>query len=398
MIGADIVTEPVNTDPVVISPRKKDQEKDKPSKRAGVTTSRDRLTKREPAAAIQVDVPETQAIAPPVTEIELDAIKLEPKTPSALDIFSPASTQPSEARPEGRSGTPPPIGLGVGTAADAAGEGRGSRRARAQVSYAEPSLVSKMRRPGKELAPAVGAGGRSASTQPELKREASEAPSTQVKMRTVLLDGASQSKPVPIVAASAESARPEPASPLVAKAEADANRFETTDSRSSNVAASSVPASHQEKRRASKTETSATELARHDKTDDAKLRQVMHDLNIYDVQDSPPQRQVSETSDGARPRSQASSRPTSAASSRSVTSTAAKPTTLDRSRSSADLSKVRANRRQTLTASTETRGAEARVVEKRPNSALSSRLDTAKRVTPEEKAPTALGRRRSMML
>lgn len=115
-----------------------------------------------------------QPSAPDVAEINLDSVKIEPKTPGVLEIFSPASTQPSEARPEGRSGTPPPIGLGAGTATDAAGEGRGSRRARAQVSYAEPSLVSKMRRPGKEMAPAVSTGRRSTSAQPEVERTESE--------------------------------------------------------------------------------------------------------------------------------------------------------------------------------------------------------------------------------
>lgn len=333
-----------------------------------------------------------------MTEIELDGIKLEPKTPSALDIFSPASTQPPEARPEGRSETPPPIGLGAGTAADAAGEGRGSRRARAQVSYAEPSLVSKMRRPGKEMAPAVVAGRRSSSAQPELKREASEAPSTQAKMRMVVLDGMSQSKHLSTVAAApAESARPEPASPLVAKAEAVANRLEITDNKPLNAAAIPASTNHQEKRRASKTEIFAAELTASGKTDDAKLEQVMQDLNIYDVQDSPPQRRTSESTGSVRPRSQASSRPTSAASAQRTTSAAAKPTTVERSRNSADLSKVRLNRRQTLTASVETKGPEARVVEQRPSSGMSSRSDAVKRVSPEEKGP-AVGRRRSMML
>jgi len=73
----------------------------------------------------------------------------EPETPAALDIFSPPESRPSTARPESRD-TPPPPDLGPGS------EGhRPSRRARASVSYAEPSLRDKMRRPTKELVDAV---------------------------------------------------------------------------------------------------------------------------------------------------------------------------------------------------------------------------------------------------
>jgi Shugoshin C terminus len=72
----------------------------------------------------------------------------EPETPAALDIFSPSSSQPSTAR-ESRD-TPPPPDLGPGTEGQ-----RPSRRARPAVSYAEPNLRDKMRRPTKELIDAV---------------------------------------------------------------------------------------------------------------------------------------------------------------------------------------------------------------------------------------------------
>ena len=91
--------------------------------------------------------PETSSIPEPTVEIVLG--EPEPGTPAALNIFSPFESQPSTARAASRD-TPPPPDLGPGS------EGhRPSRRARAAVSYAEPSLRDKMRRPTKELVDAV---------------------------------------------------------------------------------------------------------------------------------------------------------------------------------------------------------------------------------------------------
>lgn len=82
----------------------------------------------------------------PVQTVELQP---EPETPAGLDLFSPSSSQPSTARNESRD-TPPPPDLGPGSEGQ-----RPSRRARAAVSYTEPSLRDKMRRPTKELVDAV---------------------------------------------------------------------------------------------------------------------------------------------------------------------------------------------------------------------------------------------------
>jgi len=85
----------------------------------------------------------------PQTEPLMDTIEIqpEPETPAGLGSFSPSSSQPSTARVESRD-TPPPPDLGP--------EGqRPSRRARGAVSYAEPNLRDKMRRPTKELVDAV---------------------------------------------------------------------------------------------------------------------------------------------------------------------------------------------------------------------------------------------------
>jgi hypothetical protein len=79
--------------------------------------------------------------------METIEVRPEPETPAGLDLFSPSSSQPSTTRVESRD-TPPPPDLGP--------EGqRPSRRARGAVSYAEPNLRDKMRRPTKELVDAV---------------------------------------------------------------------------------------------------------------------------------------------------------------------------------------------------------------------------------------------------
>ncbi|KAL9065312.1 MAG: hypothetical protein Q9157_007514 [Trypethelium eluteriae] len=79
-----------------------------------------------------------------------------PKTPAAAELLSPTSTAASTTRADSRD-TPPPGDLGTATVPKH-GDGaaaRTARRARPQVSYAEPSLISKMRRPTKDLTDAV---------------------------------------------------------------------------------------------------------------------------------------------------------------------------------------------------------------------------------------------------
>lgn len=78
--------------------------------------------------------------------------ELPPRTPAELNLFSPISTEPSV-----RSEQLPEMALGASVEDVLGGtDGRGSRRARGAVSYAEPSLRAKMRRPTKEFVPAVG--------------------------------------------------------------------------------------------------------------------------------------------------------------------------------------------------------------------------------------------------
>jgi hypothetical protein len=97
-------------------------------------------------------------------------VQPEPETPAAPDIFSPSSSQPSTAR-ESRD-TPPPPDLGPGTEGQ-----RPSRRARPAVSYAEPNLRDKMRRPTKELVDAVSKDGK-ALLGSSVKLEEDLAPTT----------------------------------------------------------------------------------------------------------------------------------------------------------------------------------------------------------------------------
>lgn len=90
-----------------------------------------------------------------VKQVTSETSEPPPITP-APQLFSPVDSQPPSQVPLGRD-TPPPEDLSS-TITDAT---RPSRRQRAQVSYAEPSLRDKMRRPGKELVAAVGANGKS---------------------------------------------------------------------------------------------------------------------------------------------------------------------------------------------------------------------------------------------
>lgn len=102
---------------------------------------------------VEVGVLATIEIPPPsaITDLAGDAV-------AAADLFSPApSEEPSGSARAGRAGTPPPTDLStlsVGTTASDAGA-RPSRRARAAVNYAEPSLMAKMRRPSKGFVDAI---------------------------------------------------------------------------------------------------------------------------------------------------------------------------------------------------------------------------------------------------
>lgn len=156
------------------------------------------------------DVVETADIA--IEEAQQpEQLELPPKTPAGLDLFSPASTEPSAARQESRD-TPPPGDLGASVNSEAAAGARPSRRARPQVNYAEPNLISKMRRPSEKKVDAVVDSRRSSGAQAEPGKSA---PNSSNSMRTVVIKRERQDDANSAWKALPESSeQPEPHSPL----------------------------------------------------------------------------------------------------------------------------------------------------------------------------------------
>ncbi|KAI9678160.1 MAG: hypothetical protein M1817_006105 [Caeruleum heppii] len=173
----------VNSDPVV-SPTKANVKPDKdpmmakkdPAKsevvrhrskdRKAPTTTSKPSTRVRPTSR-EIPFPEPQTLPPEPKREPEPELEPEPETPAALDLFSPHSSEPSTARPKESRDTPPPSSLQQsGSSVTGLGDGgptaalRIARRARPSVSYAEPNLRDKMRRPGKELVDAVTVGGK----------------------------------------------------------------------------------------------------------------------------------------------------------------------------------------------------------------------------------------------
>jgi hypothetical protein len=111
-----------------------------------------------------------------IIELLPEKVQPEPETPASPDLFSPLSTGPSTERIDSRD-TPPPTDFG----SEADGH-RPSRRARASVSYAEPNLRDKMRRPTKEMVDAVTGEGR--GLRLSTNHLETEAPMTAVKIKS----------------------------------------------------------------------------------------------------------------------------------------------------------------------------------------------------------------------
>jgi hypothetical protein len=193
------VAEPVNTDPVVSPKKQRSSLQEKPGKLEKPTSkarSRPRLNITRHATQDLPSIPMPEPI--PTAEIVLDS--LPPKTPAADAIISPPSTEPSSQRPENKD-TPPPGDL---SSADQTGQvGRPGRRARPQVSYKEPSLNVKMRRPDAKLVDAV--------VDRRTSVESHNPPSTVVKREA---NGEIAWKPVSAVSARAADEEAEAGSPL----------------------------------------------------------------------------------------------------------------------------------------------------------------------------------------
>ncbi|KAK0263309.1 hypothetical protein B0A54_00670 [Friedmanniomyces endolithicus] len=127
--------------------------------RSASASARNRRASAIPQPLLHDEVLPTVELAPP--DDELHQQSLAPETQAQFDLFSPIPSETPAARPvdeNTRAGTPPPSDLStLSIATDGGGGGsvRPSRRARAPVNYAEPSLTTKIRRPGKGMVDAV---------------------------------------------------------------------------------------------------------------------------------------------------------------------------------------------------------------------------------------------------
>ncbi|KAH9908015.1 hypothetical protein F4778DRAFT_457688 [Xylariomycetidae sp. FL2044] len=126
--------------------------------------------KKETAAPLEIP-PE------PVSHDSDTAVDIEPEAlPTEPILSTPCSPEPPVPREEIKD-TPPPVDI------SSRGEtSRGSRRARAAVSYAEPNLRDKMRRPTKQLFDAVSGEGKNMRRTSHSKRDDLQSgPSSAVK-------------------------------------------------------------------------------------------------------------------------------------------------------------------------------------------------------------------------
>ncbi|CZR53047.1 uncharacterized protein PAC_02925 [Phialocephala subalpina] len=252
--------------PDLAKPAKPDFSKSKPAK------GRPKEDRRE---TVQVQAP----MNPVIKTVE---VLPEPETPAGLDLFSPPTSQPSTARAESRD-TPPPSDFGSGA------EGpRPSRRARGAVSYAEPNLRDKMRRPTKDLVDAVTKEEKAQRTS-MIKLEEGSAPSTTSIKAEPEADDAWKSMP-------AASSTTIENSPLSSKApeslpssitthrkrrESMLNQSELELPRSSSGNAIAALLAETRKARAAAKEKSPA-----DETTDLAKR--MENLDIYEFKASPP--------------------------------------------------------------------------------------------------------------
>ncbi|KAI1753843.1 hypothetical protein F4782DRAFT_495976, partial [Xylaria castorea] len=137
----------------------------------GEEQTKDHLKNQQEAKPVQ--------IIPPSSPETVTRVDIEPESLSAEpNLAVPDSPEPSAPQREEMNDTPPPVDI------SSRGETvRGNRRARAAVSYAEPNLRDKMRRPNtKELFDAVAGEGKNVRRTSQCQRdEPSSVPSSVVK-------------------------------------------------------------------------------------------------------------------------------------------------------------------------------------------------------------------------
>ncbi|KAK4496495.1 hypothetical protein PRZ48_012475 [Zasmidium cellare] len=221
-------------------------------------------------SAIPLPSPPAEEIA---TTIELPppepstAEQLQPYTPAAADdIFSPTSEPGNGARD-----TPPPGDLSTMSNTTESGQ-RPSRRARSAVNYAEPSLIAKMRRPGKQMVDAVTGlqDPKRTMDHPQRERKSTSAPQT-MSVKKEPLD---------------EDYEPKDETPLVG--EGSPLREKSTDEHppaTTTIEAASAPQRRKRRETASATIIPTEETAKK-----------MEELDLYDFKSSSPAPSMKETS------------------------------------------------------------------------------------------------------
>ncbi|KAK8134722.1 hypothetical protein PG984_006734 [Apiospora sp. TS-2023a] len=127
--------------------KREEQSKERPVK----SKKKSEDVQTQVSAPVEIRAPEEQPIAPVVATIDIEA-----ETMSAEpDLFAPSSPEPPVAPREHLRDTPPPTEI-----SNDGETSRPSRRNRTAVSYAEPNLRDKMRRPTKQLLDAVAGEGK----------------------------------------------------------------------------------------------------------------------------------------------------------------------------------------------------------------------------------------------
>ncbi|MCJ1243490.1 hypothetical protein MMC30_000687 [Trapelia coarctata] len=167
--------------------RERDRDPSRPRGRPATSTAKPIRPSSHPAEPTTFSLPPTDADPPPATPTPdlFPPLSAEPST-------STSTTYPASTTRPGRD-TPPPSDLDP-SASSTATTGRASRRQRGSVSYAEPNLRDKMRRPGKELVDAVpggaeerGRGGSVRAGSCEVSGDSHTVEKEQAKVRTVLI-------------------------------------------------------------------------------------------------------------------------------------------------------------------------------------------------------------------
>ncbi|KPI43170.1 Shugoshin [Cyphellophora attinorum] len=150
-VDSKLTAKPNNND--LIKVQKSAQRSD--PKRSRPEAADERQSKR-PQSTGRLEAKRSEPALPPSVDIKIEPtedVDMAPKTPFLTDdMFSP---QPSEPSQPGRRVKQEAIVQNGLEEVLSGSLGRASRRAKSAVSYAEPNLRDKMRRPGKELVGAV---------------------------------------------------------------------------------------------------------------------------------------------------------------------------------------------------------------------------------------------------